>query len=136
MTHTLSTRDLDLARRLASHYGPDGDGELESAAMMGLLSASHTYNGASAWRAYASRSIRWALLDHIGRTRETPVDIEALPDTTETLHPDTTPTEDEEIIELIHDVLAGFDALDMLQRIDRRRKAHRQALDYFELVLT
>lgn len=133
MTHDLDHDDLDLARHVASKYGPAGDGELESAAMVGLLNASDSFEFGT-WRPYAVRCIKWAILDHLRRRIDEPIDTATLPDTAQPIgHRE--PSDDPRVEQLLVE-LRAMRAEYLLDGVDRRRMAHRGALVHLKRALT
>lgn len=52
----LTKADMLIARDVANMHGPQGDGELESAAMNGLLEAAGTLNGEGSQEASPSKA--------------------------------------------------------------------------------
>lgn len=91
MTHTITPRDLAMARTAARKYHRAGetrcDADFESAAIGGLYEASRTFNGTGSWQAYARRRINSRLANLLRRTigpmrdHLTTVAPEDLPDT-------------------------------------------------------
>ena len=118
----LSNQDLDRARSIANQHGPSGDGDLESAAMAGLLEAATAFDGRGSWEGFSAQRVKWRVRDHLRLTKAIPMD--EVPAVTEGVT--EIPSEIDNALALLDPAVAHrFRAGD----IDRRRKEDREALE-------
>lgn len=137
MSHRIDPIDLNMARAQAAKHGPRSDGDIESAAMKGLLEASRTYTPSKGtWRGYAHMKIKSRITDElrrksVERAHETLMTTEDLTEVTVTISIDTTSFMTQ-MLALTDDVREDFTA----GHIDRRKPSHRQAIDTLKENLT
>lgn len=132
--HTIDLFDMRMARTIAAKYGPRGDGNLESAAMKGLLEAARTFNGTGTWRGFAHMRIKSRVMNELGRTSRTtevPMTTEDLSELTVTILPDLSAWR-AAVAGLAPDVRLDF----MAGHIDRRLTSHCEALETIKAALT
>lgn len=132
--HTIDLFDLRMARNIAAKYGPRGDGDLESAAMKGLLEAARTFNGTGTWRGFAHMRIKSRVTNELrraARATEVPTTADDMADLTVTIEVDTSAFR-AALAGLADDVRLDF----MAGHIDRRLTSHCEALETVKAALT
>lgn len=125
----ITQEDMDIARRVARGFGPPNDGEVESAAMTGLLDAARLFDGRGDWKRFMVQRVKFRCMNLF--VRNLPLPVETLPE------PKIQPPE--ETNPLLTEALSFLDpelAEEILYSLDRRKSSHRQALETIRLHLT
>lgn len=131
---TITPADMHRARSYAEHTAP-GDCDIESAAMLGLLTAAQTWDGRGSWWGFAGQRVRWAVLDELRRTHPEPIDVALLPDTTTPAGMVVIDERTAHVYAALHTELAALHTEWLLDGVDRRRLADRGALAHLRRVL-